>query len=186
MASHKEIVPFFYKWEGGLSKDKNDSASSNPCPTSFKGIDGYHTNKGVTYNAWIAVFGTTNDARFFEMNNEDWGLIFKRGYWDKVKGDKIQYQSIANILVSWAWGSGSKTAIKQMQKVLGVSVDGVIGNQTLNAIHAFNEVELFDKCVLARKSFFESIARSNPKNLKFLKGWLNRLADFNKKFRPII
>jgi lysozyme family protein len=184
MASHKEIVPFFYKWEGGLSKDKNDSASSNPCPTPFNGVKGYHTNKGVTYTAWTSVFGSSQDARFFEMNNEDWGAIFKRGYWDKVKGDKIQYQSIANVLVSWAWGSGSRTAIKQMQRVLKVSDDGVIGNQTLNALHACNEVELFDKCILARKAFFESIARRNPKNMKFLKGWLNRLADFNKKFRP--
>lgn len=184
MASHKEIVPFFYKWEGGLSKDKNDSASSNPCPTPFNGVKGYHTNKGVTYTAWTSVFGSSQDARFFEMNNDDWGLIFKRGYWDKVKGDKIQFQSIANVLVSWAWGSGARTAIKQMQRVLKVSDDGVIGNQTLNALHACNELELFDKCILARKAFFESIARRNPKNMKFLKGWLNRLADFNSKFRP--
>ena len=185
MANHKEIVPFFYKWEGGLSKDKNDSASSNPCPTPFNGVKGYHTNKGVTYKAWTSVFGTSQDARFFEMNNNDWGAIFKRGYWDKVKGDKIQFQSIANVLVSWAWGSGSRTAVKQMQRVLNVSDDGVIGNQTLNALHACNEVELFDKCVIARGQFFESIARRNPKNLKFLKGWMNRLKDFNSKFRPV-
>ena len=150
----------------------------------FNGVKGYHTNKGVTYTAWKAVFGSSQDARFYEMNNEDWGAIFKRGYWDKVKGDKIQYQSIANVLVSWAWGSGARTAVIQMQRVLKVSDDGVIGSQTLNALHACNEVELFDKCILARKTFFESIARRNPKNMKFLKGWLNRLADFNKKFRP--
>jgi lysozyme family protein len=185
MSNYKEIVPFFYKWEGGLSNDKNDSASSNQCPTPYKGVKGYHTNKGVTYNAWKYTFGTTNDARFYEMNNEDWGVIFKLGYWDKVKGDKIQFQSIANVLVSWAWGSGSGTSVKQMQKVLGVSVDGIIGNQTINAIHACNELELFDKCVIARGQFFESIAKRNPKNLKFLKGWMNRLNDFNTKFKPV-
>tara|TARA_B110000503_G_C7086607_1_gene387582 strand:+ start:802 stop:1359 length:558 start_codon:yes stop_codon:yes gene_type:complete len=185
MSNYKQIVPFFYKWEGGLSKDKNDSASSNPCPTPYKGVKGYHTNKGVTYTAWVGVFGTSQDVRFYEMNNEDWGAIFKRGYWDKVKGDKIQFQSIANVLVSWAWGSGARTAVKQIQKVLGVSSDGAIGNQTLNAIHACNELELFDKCVIARGQFFESIARRNPKNLKFLKGWMNRLKDFNSKFRPV-
>jgi hypothetical protein len=30
MASHKEIVPFFYKWEGGLSKDKNVAVGFMP------------------------------------------------------------------------------------------------------------------------------------------------------------
>ena len=59
----------------------------------------------------LTIYGTSQDVRFYEMNNDDWGAIFKRGYWDKVKGDKIQFQSIANVLVSWAWGSGSRTAI---------------------------------------------------------------------------
>lgn len=179
MANYKKIVPFFYKWEGGTSNDKNDSASKYDC-----GVNGIHTNKGVTYTAWVGVFGTNKVDRFLEMNNEDWGVIFKRGYWDKVKGDKIELQSIAECLVSWAWGSGSRTAVKQMQKVLGVSVDGVIGNQTLNAINSSDEKELFDKCVKARAQFFESIARKNPKNLKFLKGWMNRLKDFEKTFKP--
>jgi lysozyme family protein len=184
MANHKQIVPFFYKWEGGLSNDPNDSASSYPCPIRYKGQSGWHTNKGVTYKAWVGVFGTNNETGFLAMSNDDWGLIFKSKYWDAVKGDKIALQSIANVLVSWAWGSGSKTAIKQMQRVLGVTVDGIIGNQTISAINESNEVELFEKCIIARKQFFEFITKRNPKNLKFLKGWLNRLNDFNKQFHP--
>lgn len=184
MANHMDIVPFFYKWEGGLSRDLADSASSYPCPTPLKGISGYHTNKGVTYKAWVGVFGHSKDARFLTMNDEDWGEIFKDKYWDKVKGDEIQYQSIANVLVSWAWGSGTVTAIKQMQRVLGVTRDGIIGKQTIGAIHASNEVELFEKCIKARESFFRYICERTPSNKKFLKGWLNRLADFNKQFHP--
>lgn len=184
MANHMDIVPFFYKWEGGLSRDKMDSASIYPCPTPLNGVGGYHTNKGVTYKAWVSVFGHSKDDRFLNMNDEDWGDIFKGSYWDKVKGDEIQYQSIANVLVSWAWGSGSVTAIKQMQKVLGISVDGIIGKQTLNSIHNSNERELFDKCVKAREAFFRYICKTRPSNKKFLKGWLNRLAEFNKLYRP--
>jgi len=184
MNNHMEIVPFFYKWEGGLSRDTNDSASSNPCPTPYKGVSGYHTNKGVTYSAWAGTFGRANDARFFEMNDEDWGLIFKGKYWNAVKGDLIPYQSIANVLVCWAWGSGPVTAIRQMQRVLGVTVDGQLGNQTLRAIKLSDEVELFDKCIKARESFFRYICTTNPKNQKFLKGWLNRLKAFNETFHP--
>ena len=179
MANYKNIVPFFYKWEGGKSSDLNDSASSYNC-----GVDGIHTNKGVTYAAWVQVFGKDNVKRFLEMNNDDWGVIFKRGYWDACKCDAILHQSIAECLVSWAWGSGANTAVRQMQRVLDVTVDGQIGNQTIGAINRSNEAELFEKCVLARKSFFEYIAKRNPKNLKFLKGWLNRLNDFKKTFHP--
>ena len=184
MADHRQIVPFFYKWEGGLSNDKNDSASSNPCPVLVNGVGGYHTNKGVTYTAWCGVFGKNQNTRFIEMNEHDWGLIFKGSYWNKIKGEDINHQSIANVLVSWAWGSGSDTAVKQMQRVLGVTRDGVIGKQTIGAINSSDEVELFEKCIKARESFFRYICVRNPKNKKFLKGWLNRLNDFNKTYHP--
>ena len=179
MADHKQIVPFFYKWEGGTSNDPSDSASSYDC-----GVDNIHTNKGVTYSAWVGVFGENQVERFLDMTDCDWGLIFKSKYWDRVKGDDIKSQAIANVLVSWAWGSGARTAVKQIQRVVGVTRDGVIGRQTLNAINSDDEVQLFDECIKARESFFRYIAERNPKNKRFLKGWLNRLADFNQKYRP--
>jgi len=179
MADHRQIVPFFYKWEGGTSNDKSDSASSYDC-----GIGGIHTNKGVTYGAWVGVFGTNQVQRFLDMTDCDWGLIFKSKYWDRVKGDDINSQAIANVLVSWAWGSGSRTAVKQIQRVVNTPVDGVIGKITIGAINADDEVELFDECIKARESFFRYIAVRNPKNKRFLKGWLNRLRDFESKFKP--
>jgi len=190
MADHKQIVPFFIKWEGGKSNDVKDSASWFTC-----GVDGIHTNKGVTYQSWVSVFGENEVDRFLKMSQKDWGLIFKSKYWDAVKGDDIKSQAIANVLVSWAWGSGDKTAVKQIQRVLGVTRDGIIGKQTLGAINKSNEVELFAECIKAREMFFRYI--SNPMNAsgqkqriaftnnqRFLKGWLNRLADFDKKFKP--
>lgn len=170
MANYKKIVPFFYKWEGGYVNDPSDA--------------GGETNKGVTYKTWVSFFGDNCHDRFMEMSNDDWGVIFKKGYWDKVKGDDIQLQSIAECLVSWAWGSGSRTAIKEIQRELGVSVDGVIGKNTLKAINESNELELFERCIKRRESFFRKITVSRPENSRFLKGWLNRLADFNKKFKP--
>jgi len=190
MAKHSNIVPFFYKWEGGTSNDIKDSASSYTC-----GVDGIHTNKGVTYKAWVGVFGTDEVDRFLKMNHEDWGLIFKSKYWDAVKGDRIEPQSIADCLVSWAWGSGARTAVKQMQRVLGVTVDGIIGNQTIGAINDSNELELFAKCVQARRNFFHYITtpanargqrarKRYSNNQRFLRGWLRRLDAFTKEYAP--
>lgn len=190
MANHNNIVPFFYKWEGGKSSDVKDSASSYNC-----GVGGVHTNKGVTYKAWVGVFGKDEVERFLEMNHEDWGLIFKSKYWDAVKGDKIESQSIADCLVSWAWGSGAVTAVKQMQRVLGVSKDGIIGKNTLAAINEADEKELFAKCVEARKNFFHYIATPRnanrqstrqryTNNQRFLRGWIRRLDSFSKEYAP--
>lgn len=175
------------KWEGGLSKDKNDSASVNPCPTDYKGVSGYHTNKGVTYAAWKNVFGKDNDLRFFEMSDEDWFKIFKTKYWDAVKGDRFNSINIAAMVTAFAWGSGAKqagTTLQKAIKALGkpIVVDGKIGNQTIGLANEIDPVILFDKLIELRRAFFHKIAVG--KNEKFLKGWLNRLHDYNKQFRP--
>ncbi|GEM_PF-940189 len=189
------LVVFFKEKEGGLSRDPKDSASAYPCPTPYDGKTGWHTNKGITYKVWVANFGTNDDAGFFAMSDKDWGIIFKKRYWDTVKADSIKSTPIAFTLVSWGWGSGPVTAIKQMQGVVGVAKDGIIGPNTLGAINAQNPKQLFNKCLAAREAFFRYI--SNPdngrtpaqkqryqNNQRFLQGWLNRLNAFDKKFAP--
>lgn len=200
MNNYLKIIPFFYQWEGGLSRSKNDSASENPCPTPFEGVSGWHTNKGVTYSTWLKHFGSGNDDRFYEMNANDWGIIFKYGYWNKVKADDVPGQSIAEVLVSWAWGSGPVTAIKQMQRLLNemgakLVQDGVIGPKTMAAIKQHPERVLFDRCIKHREAFFRFISNEHngrneeerkrfKRNQRNVGGWINRLQSFNKKFRP--
>ena len=184
MANHKEVVDFFLAWEGGLSRDTRDSASAYPCRTEYNGYKDWHTNKGITYKTWVTYFSENRDDEFFNMKREHLEEIFKRGYWDKVKADDIDSEAIAACLVSWAWGSGSKTAIKMIQKIVGTKVDGVIGTKTLKAINSQDEKELFDKCVEARRAFFISISKDGTPNAKFRRGWLRRLEAFEKHFKP--
>lgn len=179
-----KLAQFFRKWEGGLSNDPNDSASKKPCPIIVNGKSGYHTNAGITYETWVGVFGENQNNRFIAMSDEDWNYIFKLKYWDRVQADRIKSDAIAATLVSWAWGSGANRAVRMMQDVVGAKVDGIIGSQTLSLINKSDESELFDKCIKKRKDFFEYISRKNPKNLKFLKGWLNRLKEFEQTFKP--
>jgi hypothetical protein len=72
-----KYVKFVYKWEGGLSRDKADSASKFPCPTPHNGLTGWHTNIGITYAVWKGMYGKNNDARFFAMGADDWWNVFK-------------------------------------------------------------------------------------------------------------
>lgn len=179
-----DVYRFFMRWEGGLSRDYRDSASKYPCPVKFNGESGWHTNKGVTYATYVAYFGKDNPGDFFKLTDEQLQYIFIKGYWDKVKGSEIKSIHIAACLVSWAWGSGSKSSIKAIQKLVGTKVDGVIGNKTIEAINSADEQELFDKWVEARRKFFISISKEGTPNTAFRRGWLRRLEDFDKKFNP--
>lgn len=194
-----KLKPFIKKWEGGLSNSQADSAKSYPCPTPLNGKL-YHTNMGITYAAWVARFGKYNNKRFLNMNDADWATIFKDLYWDPVNADIIPYESTAFILVAWAWGSGTVSAAEKFQRALNelganLTVDGKIGPKTCAAIKEHDEVELFDKLCDVRERFFRYISDpANGKtparkaqyqnNQKNLKGWLNRLSDFRKTFRP--
>jgi hypothetical protein len=174
MANPNNIIPFILKWEGKTSKDPADRAAAYPVPDG----SGVHTNKGVTWRVWESVFGNSADSvhKFYSMASSDWTQIFKPLFWDKVGGDKIKSQRIADVLVNWAWAAGVSTPAKTIQKIVGVTPDGIIGNQTIAAINNSNEVDTFTKLKAANISFFNDLA-SRPKYSSFKGGWTNRLND---------
>lgn len=161
MANHKILEPFILRWEGGFVNDKDDLGGA--------------TNMGVTLATYRSVFGSKKTAKDLKrMTMVQWGIIFKKLYWDKWKADNIKDQNVANILVDWLWCSGSY-GIKIPQMVLGVSADGIVGSKTIAAINARDGRELFDTIKQERKHFIERICQTRPKNRKFKNGWLNRI-----------
>lgn len=185
MANFIILVPFLHKAEGGLSRDKTDTASKFPCPTPYQGKTGWHTNKGITYQNWVLNFGRSKDDRFFKMNTEDWAKITKSKYWDKWKADQIISQKVANILVDYVFNSGSH-GIKNVQKLVGVNPDGVVGPKTLDAVNKQSEKEFLTRLYNERYRFYDAIIRSNPTQAKFKNGWYNRVKDlksFNDKLK---
>ena len=167
MADIRSLRPFILKWEGGLSRDPNDTASRVCCPTPYKVKMGYHTNKGITYNVWRSVFGFNNDMRFLEMNEADWDTVMKKLYWDRWKADEIKDQAIANTLVDWVWGSGVH-GIKIPQRMLGVTADGVVGTKTIEALNNAPK-DFLQRLYKEREDFLHRIVRSNPTQKVFLK-----------------
>ena len=161
MADYRKLKPFILRWEGGYINDQADL--------------GKQTNKGVTLSTYRSVFGknkTVSDLK--KITDEQWEFIFKKFYWDKWKADDIKDQNVANILVDWLWCSGSY-GIMIPQRVLGVSVDGIVGSKTIAAINARDGRELFDTIKQERKDYIDRICQTRPQNKKFKKGWLNRI-----------
>lgn len=162
MAKAELLKPFILQWEGGFVDDPLDRGGA--------------TNKGITIGTFRNFYG--KDATVEQLKNitdEQWLHIFKSGYWDKWKADDIKNQSIADIVVDWAWASGTITSIKQVQEILGVAVDGIVGNDTLTAINTEYQRSLFDKIHSRRIEFVENIVKRDPSQTRFLKGWKNRI-----------
>ena len=173
MADAQKLVPFILSWEGGYVNDPDDVGGA--------------TNKGITIATW-RLHGCDNDGDgdidaddLRIITNEQWMEIFKCQYWDRWKADEIENQSIANIVVDWVWASGVH-GIKQVQKILGVEVDGIVGRKTLAALNSRPADPLFHQIQAARIAFVENIVRRKPTQRKFLRGWKNRILAI--KFEP--
>ncbi len=185
----EDYIKLCKEFEGGLSRDKADSASKYPCPTPYKGVTGYHTNKGITYTSWKRKFGTGADNRFFEMNDADWFKIFDEMYFSRVKGHDYKSLNIAAMVTAFAWGSGVKQAGITLQTALrnlgqDVVIDGAIGKKTIDAANQINPPILFDELRRLRIEFFNRIGAPGKKNNKFLRGWLRRANSYVINFRP--
>lgn len=169
MANVYKLALWILKWEGGFVNDPADLGGA--------------TNMGVTIGAWKSC-GYDKDGDG-DIDVDDLRLltredvvnrVLKPHYWDRWKADDIKSQSVANILVDWVWASGAH-GIKIPQRLLGVSVDGIVGPKTLAAVNARNPRELFDMIKIARFDFIEDICRKRPANNKFKRGWMNRIND---------
>lgn len=168
MAQIKKLSPIIAKWEGKFVDDPIDKGGA--------------TNMGITIGTWRSVGYDKNDDGIIDVQDmklldyNDFSAVL-RIYWNRWQADSIENQSVAGILVDWVWASGV-WGIKIPQRILGLKEDGIVGPATLKAVNSADQKELFDKIFEARKKFFEDIAKNNPSQKRFIKGWLNRLNDF--------
>lgn len=166
MANVELLAPHILKFEGGYVNDPDDLGGA--------------TCKGVCYRTYKLYCSrkkrpvpTIEDLK--NISDSEFVDILKSMYWDACRADKIESQSVANAIVDWAWHSGTITASKEVQKVLGVSADGIIGNITLAAINSQSPLPLFGRIKQARLAYLERICNARPANNKFKRGWLNRI-----------
>lgn len=175
MASFYPAYQLVAKAEGGYQRIPEDSGNYNS-----RG-DLVGTNWGISapvYEDWIGRPPSTKDMQNISLLTAH--QIYKSRFWDDIDGDSIQSQEVANIFFDGRVNHG-RTGTKLMQKVLGVNVDGVVGNQTLSAINRANPTSLFNRYKAARRQFYYDIVNRKPSQRIFLNGWLNRLNKFEIK-----
>jgi lysozyme family protein len=184
MANFLAVVPFIQKAEGGMSRATSDTASKRPSPWLYKGQGGWHTNKGITFTTFKEMapklgYQVTAD-NFFTMPQKIWMPIYKVGYWDPLKLDKLNSQIMAHAIYDFGFNSGTGGAKRQMINWLKKDHNLTV-NTTDEIIAAINKLtQSGDKSVFLnfidfRKRFYKSL--NQPKNEK---GWFNRMDELAK------
>jgi lysozyme family protein len=167
-------------FEGGYVNDPDDSGGE-----TYKGISRKsHPNwpGWAKVDAAKAQVGTKASAidRFLAS---DQGLkdlvakLYKDVYWTPLDGNPEFPDRIKQKLFDTSVNMGQRAAVKILQKALNLSgerlaVDGFIGPLTRKTANEAKDVlKNFVKC---QSDYYRSLVAKNPKNKKFLTGWLNR------------
>ena len=144
---------------------------------------GGETKYGVTDRAdgkvdgYIDIDGDgVGDVPVKQLTLEDAKIIYKRDYWDKCRAEHLPPE-IRYAHFDMAVNAGIGAAAKNLQRAAGVTVDGAIGPQTLQAAM---KVTIGDY-MFYRAVHYMRITARNPKLTKFGKGWANRIEHIYKE-----
>jgi lysozyme family protein len=100
--------------------------------------------------------------------------FYKEQFWDRVGGDAIQRQIIAESIFDFAVNAGISTAAKLTQIVVGAVPDGRIGPVTLEKLDGIDSSIFVLKYAVAKIARYAEICNKNREQSKFLLGWINR------------
>ena len=151
--------------EGGFTADKRDKGNAG---------DG-HGNQGSTmlgvtsrvYADWTGKPAPIEVMK--ELTPDDVAPIYKKNYWDRVKGDQLP-SGVDWCAFDWAVNSGSGRPAKAIQRAVGATQDGAIGNQTLGLVAEKDPKFIIDYVYTVRQSFYESLDDFKH----FGRGWSRR------------
>ena len=134
---------------------------------------GGETNLGVTKRVWEE-HGGTKDMK--DLTVEDVAPIYKKSYWDRVKGDDLP-SGLDLCVFDFGVNAGTGRAAKYLQSMIGTTVDGGIGPNTLKAREAYVQVEglaaTIDTYQSNRQEYYEKLSTFET----FGRGWTRRVKE---------
>src|SRR6056300_405603 len=134
---------------------------------------GGETNLGVTKRVYEE-HGGTKDMK--DLTVEDVAPIYKKGYWDKMKGDDLP-SGLDLCVFDFGVNAGPGRSAKYLQTMIGTVADGGIGPNTLKAVDAYVEEHGIEKAVEnfqeARQGYYEKLSTFDT----FGKGWTRRVTE---------
>jgi lysozyme family protein len=90
----------------------------------------------------------------------------------------IKDTAVRDFLIDFGVNSGPVRAIKTLQTLLGVTVDGVMGPQTAGAANQCNPEVLLYKLTTRRALFLLRLIGRDKRQAAFATGWANRVDEF--------
>ena len=170
--SFDEALVFALRWEGGYVNHQADRGGA--------------TNRGVTqrvYDEWRTRKGyDTRGVRL--IDSSEVRQIYHEQYWKPTRCAALD-APMDLILFDSAIQHGPGRAIRWLQELVGVPVDGHFGPRTMAACDDYEANHGTTSLAIAflarRDQFYSDIITRDPSQKIFEKGWANRMKDLRKE-----
>jgi lysozyme family protein len=156
-ATFERALSAVLKHEGGYVNHKDDP--------------GGPTNLGITlanFRRFVKPKGTIEDLK--ALTKAQAAVVYQRQYWDAVLGSRLP-AGVDYAAFDFAVNSGPKRASQFLQRIVGTTVDGVIGPKTLAAVAAKAPAEIIAALCDARLAWLKTL-KTWP---TFGRGWGSRV-----------
>jgi lysozyme family protein len=135
------------------------------------------TNLGVTRSAWEAYLGhSVTEENMRALTPFIVKPFYKSLYWDRIKGDSLP-SGVDYAAYDLAVNSGPHKAAQYLQQIAGVTVDGMIGPKSLEAIQSCDAKETADAICDMRLDFLKRLSTFDT----FGRGWTDRVGRVKAK-----
>lgn len=134
MADYRHSIAKVLVTEGGYVNDPDDAGGE-----TYKGIArnfwhnwvGWQFIDGAKYNpTWSKCLNAIPQLQVAVFE------FYKENFWDKVGGDQIASQTIADNLVDSAVNEGIKPAVKRAQAIIGMEQTGVVSEELVTKLNS--------------------------------------------------
>jgi lysozyme family protein len=175
MANFNKAYRLILANEGGYGNDPDD-----PGGETYKGIA---RKKQPDWSGWFIIDAMKKQLNFPASLDANQNLqseiqrFYKAIFWDKVGGDNINNQDVANSIFDYAVNSGVSTSVGLAQNVVGVSCDGVIGPKTIQAINNIQPDHFIAAFIVEKCRKYISICKKRPDSRKYFFGWIDRAVN---------
>ncbi|MBO6755485.1 MAG: glycoside hydrolase family 108 protein [Roseibium sp.] len=178
----ERVKPKLFAHEGGYSGDRHDPGNWSSGKAGKGRLIG--TKYGIAAPTLIAnrdYYVTADHMRV--LTRADAIAIYKAQYWDTVRGDDLP-AGVDYCVYDYSVNSGPGRASRELQRVVGVPVDGVIGPQTLNAVRRCGKPlsTIIDEICDRRLAFMKRL-RVWP---RYKNGWSRRVSEVRSYSKKLL
>jgi lysozyme family protein len=157
-----QVAVIIRDYEGGLSDHASDR--------------GGLTNYGITLQTLQDERPGSTREDLIRLTREDAIDLMTERYALKPGYARITDPRLRFAVIDYAIHSGPRRATCALQKVAGVTVDGIFGRDTESAVNYADTRTLLLKFLGQRLRFLGRLVTNDPRQAAFAAGWLNRVA----------